>query len=51
MLMVLQAGMGLEREAILALLEVVVEVIVQLRREPDGRRVVSEISFTPSRVR
>jgi len=51
MLMVLQAGMGLEREAILALLEVVVEVIVQLRRESDGRRVVSEISFTPSRVR
>lgn len=44
-LMVLQAGTGLKREEILAHLQAVVEVIVQLRREPDGRRVVSEIYF------
>jgi len=44
-LMVLQAQTGLQREEILAHLQAVVEVIVQLRREPDGRRVVSEIYF------
>ena len=44
-LMVLQAEMGLGREEIMAYVRAVVDVVVQLKRLDDGRRVVSEIYF------
>lgn len=43
-LMVLQAGMGLGREEIMAYVKSVVEVVVQLKRV-GGKRIVSEIYF------
>lgn len=50
-LMVLQAGTGLRRDEILAHLRAVVEIVVQLRRAPDGRRVVSEVYFPHASTR
>ena len=44
-LMVLQAEMGLGRKEIMAYVRAVVDVVVQLKRLDDGRRVVSEIYF------
>ena len=44
-LMVLQAQLGLARAEILAYVRSVVEVVVQLARLPDGRRVVAEVYF------
>ncbi|MAZ77292.1 MAG: P-type DNA transfer ATPase VirB11 [Legionellaceae bacterium] len=43
-LMVLQAGMGLGREEIMAYVKSVVEVVIQLKRV-GGKRIVSEIYF------
>lgn len=44
-LMVLQAEMGLSREEIMAYIKSVVEVVIQLKRTPTGKRIVSEIYF------
>ena len=44
-LMVLQAGMGLRREEIMAYVRSIVEVVIQLKRLPGGERIVSEIYF------
>ncbi|MCH8072328.1 MAG: P-type DNA transfer ATPase VirB11 [Proteobacteria bacterium] len=44
-LMVLQAQMGLGREEIMAYVKSVVEVVIQLKRTPAGKRIVSEIYF------
>ncbi len=45
-LMVLQSGVALEKQEIIDYLKEVIPVVVQLARNPDGRRVVSEIVFT-----
>jgi type IV secretion system protein VirB11 len=44
-LMVMQAEMGLGRAEIMAYVKAVVEVVVQLKRAPNGARIVSEIYF------
>ena len=44
-LMVMQAEMGLGRTEIMAYVKAVVEVVVQLKRAPNGARIVSEIYF------
>ena len=44
-LMVMQANLGLRRDEILAYIRSVIEIVIQLKRAPDGRRVVSEIYF------
>ena len=44
--MVLQSGVALEKQEIIDYLKEVIPVVVQLARNPDGRRVVSEIVFT-----
>ena len=44
-LMVMQASLGLRRDEILAYIRSVIEIVIQLKRAPDGRRVVSEIYF------
>lgn len=45
-LMVLQSGVTLRKQEIIAYLKEVIPVVVQLERLTDGRRVVSEIVFT-----
>jgi len=44
-LMVLQSGKSLRRDEIMAYIHSVVEVVVQLKRSPEGRRFVSEVYF------
>jgi type IV secretion system protein VirB11 len=44
-LMIMQAGLGITREQIKNYVESVVNVIVQLKRGPSGKRYVSEIYF------
>ena len=44
-LMVLQAGLGLGRAEILAYVRSVIDVVVQVSRTAEGRRVVSEVEF------
>lgn len=44
-LMVMQADTGLTRSEVIEYVESLVDVIVQLRREPNGRRGVSEIYY------
>jgi type IV secretion system protein VirB11 len=44
-LMVLQAGLGINREQIKAYVENVINVIIQLKRGPRGMRYVSELYF------
>ena len=45
-LMVLQAQMGLQREEIMAYIRAIVDVVIQLKRLPNGMRVISEIDFS-----
>lgn len=47
-LMVLQAGLAMTRQEIKNYVKQVVEVIVQVKRGPGGRRYVSEIMFDPN---
>ena len=44
-LMVMQAGLGLRREEIMGYVRSVIQAVIQLRRLPGGKRVVSEIYF------
>lgn len=44
-LMVMQAGLGITREQIKQYIEEIVQVIIQLKRGPGGKRFVSEIYF------
>jgi len=44
-LMVMQSSKGLGRAEIMAYVESVVEVVIQLKRSPEGRRFVSEVYF------
>jgi type IV secretion system protein VirB11 len=44
-LMVLQAGLGLGRAEILAYVRSAIDVVIQVRRTPEGRRAVSEVQF------
>jgi type IV secretion system protein VirB11 len=44
-LMVLQAGLGLQRSEILAYVRSAIDVVVQVQRTAQGRRVVSEVEF------
>ncbi len=44
-LMVMQANLGLKREEILAYIETVIDIVIQLGRTPDGRRVVTAIDY------
>jgi type IV secretion system protein VirB11 len=46
-LMIMQADLGITREQIKDYVEMVVEVIIQLKRGTKGRRYVSEIYFKP----
>jgi type IV secretion system protein VirB11 len=47
-MMVLQAGMGMTKEEIKNYVKQVVEVVVQLKKGPGGRRYVSELYFDPT---
>jgi type IV secretion system protein VirB11 len=44
--MVMQSGVSLKKQEIIGYLKDVIPIVVQLARNPDGRRVVSEIVFT-----
>ncbi len=44
-LMVLQANLGLGRAEIMAYVTAVIDVVIQLKRLDDGRRIVSEVYF------
>jgi len=44
-LMVLQANLGLGRSEIMAYITAVIDVVIQLKRLDDGRRIVSEVHF------
>lgn len=44
-LMVLQAGLGLRRPEILEYIRSVIDVVVQVSRTAEGRRVVTEVEF------
>jgi type IV secretion system protein VirB11 len=48
-LMVLQAGLGLPPEEVMNYIKAVVDIIVQLKRSPDGKRFVSEVYFKNAR--
>lgn len=48
-LMVMQAGLGLRREEIMGYVRSVIQAVIQLRRLPGGKRVVSEIYFPHGR--
>jgi hypothetical protein len=45
--MVLQGGANLRRSEIVAYVQGVVDVAVQLTRNDEGKRIVSDIGFTP----
>jgi len=47
-LMVMQANMGLDRQQILEYVRLIIPIVVQLKRDGHGRRVVSEINFLPA---
>jgi type IV secretion system protein VirB11 len=47
-MMVLQAGLGMSKEEIKFYVKQVVEIVVQLKKGPGGRRYVSEIMFDPT---
>jgi type IV secretion system protein VirB11 len=47
-LMAMQARVNLERTDILAYVRAVVDIVVQVRRDDQGRRVVSSVLFEPS---
>lgn len=44
-LMVMQAGLGLERSQILEYIQSIVNIVIQLKRGPGGARYVSEVYF------
>jgi len=44
-LMVMQAGLGLERSQILEYIQSIVSIVIQLKRGPGGTRFVSEVYF------
>jgi len=48
-LMVMQAGLGMDREQIKEYIRNVVDIVIQLRRGEKGRRYVSEVYFTNHR--
>ena len=48
-LMLIQSGMGLNRDEIMAYLKNVIDIIVQLKRDRKGRRFVSEIFYNEKR--
>ena len=45
--MVMQAGLGLERQQIKEYIHNVVHIIIQLKRGEAGKRFVSEVYFKP----
>jgi len=47
-LMVMQAGLGLEREQVLDYIRSIVNVVIQLKRGKGGRRYVSDVYFNPN---
>jgi len=46
-LMIMQADLGITRDQIKEYVEMVIEVIIQLKRGEKGRRYISEIYFKP----
>jgi type IV secretion system protein VirB11 len=48
-LMVMQAGLGITREQIKQYVNAVIDVIIQLKRGPKGKRYVSEVFFNDGR--
>ena len=48
-LMVMQAGLGLRRDEIMGYVRSVIQAVIQLRRLPGGKRIVSEIYFPHGR--
>lgn len=50
-LMVMQSGVGLQRHEIMDYLREVIPIVVQMRRMPDGSRVISEIAFSKTELK